>query len=185
MVMAVAAVGGITSHEKNADQQESGLGASLRNLEKALATGNLAGAQKAFSQAKQQLQATQPPENGVRAADSNPQGTTRSDMDALQKALNSGDLAAAQRAFVRLQEDKKDIAAVHGGSKMLQRNPPASALPNQNGGDSINDASAAGRVKALPKDPPPSALPNQDGGAAALELSGDAVEKGKLVDVYA
>lgn len=72
-------------------------------LSKALNSGDLAGAQKAFAAVQQDMQANK---SGQAATDPNrPASPLSSDMDALSKALSSGDLAGAQKAFSTLQQD--------------------------------------------------------------------------------
>jgi hypothetical protein len=135
--MSVAAIGAIFSRDADPAQQQSGLRVDLRGLQKALASGSLAAAQQAFSRFQQDLQGIRPQTGGVRpSADVNPQSTTRADAEALQKALNSGDLPAAERAFIRLQQDSQQIAA----ASAQQENPitgqssqAAKALPEQSG----------------------------------------------------
>jgi hypothetical protein len=111
--MSVAAISAIFSRDTDPSQQQSGLRLDLRGLQKALSSGNLEAAQRAFSRFQQDLQAIRPQQSGVRpSAEVNPGATAREDLEALQKALNSGDLPAAERAFLRLQQNKQAIAAV-------------------------------------------------------------------------
>ena len=73
-------------------------------LGQALQSGDLAGAQKAF--AALQANAPQGPASQVQgAATSNGQGSaTQNPMSALASALQSGNLAAAQKAFSQIQQ---------------------------------------------------------------------------------
>jgi len=143
--MSVAAISSIFSRDSDPSQQQSGLRLDLRGLQKALASGNLAAAQTAFNRFQQDLQAIRPQQNGVRAgADVNAEGTTKSDLEALQKALNSGDLPAAERAFVRLQQDNQQIAAasahhvdpITGESAQVTKALPKSRAGNSREGNS-------------------------------------------------
>lgn len=131
--MSIAAISAIFSRDSDPSQQQSGLRLDLRGLQKALASGNLAAAQTAFNRFQQDLQAIQPQQNGVRAgAELNAGATTKNDMEALQKALNSGDLPAAEQAFIRLQEDNQQIAAAaaHQVDPVTgQSGPSTNALP--------------------------------------------------------
>lgn len=110
--MSVGAISAIFSRNSDPSQQQSTLRVDLRGLQKALASGNLGAAQQAFNRFQQDLQGIRPQQNGVQAsADVNPQSATRNDLEALQKALNSGDLPAAEQAFQQLRQDSQQIAA--------------------------------------------------------------------------
>ena len=51
-----------------------------------------------------------PQQNGIRAsAEVNPGSTMRADLQALQSAMDSGDLAMVEEAFIRVQEDVHKI----------------------------------------------------------------------------
>jgi hypothetical protein len=85
----------------------------LQGLGKALSSGNLVSAQKALNRFYADLQDLRPPQNGLRiSAGASMQGTLRSDAQGLQAALDSGDLALAEEAFVRLQEDAQQATAI-------------------------------------------------------------------------
>ncbi|MBF0529776.1 MAG: hypothetical protein HQK55_11015 [Deltaproteobacteria bacterium] len=87
----------------------------FQQLAQALQKGDLAGAQKAFAA----LQAAKPKDQDgndqVNNDQSGSKGTSSfaSDMDNLSKALDSGDLKAAQEAFAKVQQDMK--SRPHGG----------------------------------------------------------------------
>jgi hypothetical protein len=149
--MSVAAISAIFSRDADPSQQQSGLRSDLRGLQKALASGNLEAAQRAFSRFQQDLQAIRPQQNGVRpAAAVNPDATARQDLEALQKALNSGDLPAAERAFLRLQQNKQAIVAAGAQQKNPVTGAAAQALsvlpaknnskPRASGGDEDREA---------------------------------------------
>ena len=87
----------------------------FKQLASALQSGDLAGAQKAYS-ALQQLQQNNQPggqsSNGQPASSGN--NPIQNDFAALGQALSSGDLAGAQTAFSQLQTDMK--AAFQNGA---------------------------------------------------------------------
>jgi len=88
----------------------------LKQLTDAIQTGNLTGAQQAYS-ALQQLD-PQKSQDSTSGASTNP---IRKDLKAVGQALQSGDLSGAQSAFSKLQTDLKAAAAQNGAS-------PGSAL---------------------------------------------------------
>jgi len=73
-------------------------------LGKALQSGDLAGAQQAFSNLQQAQQANQPSTN---SPTTNPASPISKDFTALGQALSSGDLKDAQAAFAQLKSDLK------------------------------------------------------------------------------
>ena len=70
-------------------------------LEKALQSGDLAGAQKAYAS----LQQMQPSGTQNQAGQQGNPNSLKSDFDALGQALQSGDVKSAQDAFSKLQQD--------------------------------------------------------------------------------
>ncbi|HVT12767.1 MAG TPA: hypothetical protein VHE55_10910 [Fimbriimonadaceae bacterium] len=105
------------------------MGQNFKALSSALQSGDLAGAQKAFSA----LQANAPKKA---SAQNNP---AAKDFDALGQALQSGDLGAAQKAFATIQQDMQAKRA-HGGH---MHKPTASA-----DADGDNDGSTSGVADA-------------------------------------
>jgi DNA-binding FadR family transcriptional regulator len=88
----------------------------FKQLASALQDGDLAGAQKAFKALQQLQQSNQPggqSSNGQQASSGN--NPIQDDFAALGKALNSGDLNAAQSAFSQLQSDMQ-AAGPNGAS---------------------------------------------------------------------
>ncbi len=155
--MSVTAVSAISYSQDQLTQGE-GLRHDLLSLQQALAEGNLASAQRALNNFQQALQSIRPQRNGIRSsAEVNPSNTMRSDMQALQSALDSGDLAMAEEAFVRMQQDSQKISGSQAGT-----------AANGPGTTTLN---------ALVKDPPGDA---QDQG-----LTTTAKSKGNLLDVMA
>jgi hypothetical protein len=86
-------------------------------LSQALQSGNLAGAQNAFSSLQQlapnssQNSATTTSANATSSA--NGTSSIGSDFSALGQALQSGDLAGAQKAFAQLQQDMQTARTGH------------------------------------------------------------------------
>jgi DNA repair exonuclease SbcCD ATPase subunit len=92
-------------------QQANDLRRDLKGLQSALTKGDLASAQSALSQLQQDIRSSNTQSNGVRVSpDNNPQATLSRDIQALQLALNAGDLAAVKAAFDRMQQDTQQIA---------------------------------------------------------------------------
>lgn len=114
--MSVTAVSAVYSYSQDPLRQENGLRQDLLTLQQALSLGNVTGAQQALSHFQQDLQSIQPQQNGIRAsAEVNPASTMRADLQALQSALDSGDLAMAEEAFVRVQQDSQRITGPGAG----------------------------------------------------------------------
>jgi peptidoglycan hydrolase CwlO-like protein len=125
--MTVTAVNPVVSHNQDPMRQQSGLRQDMWSLQQAIASGNLATAQRALGRFHEDLQSIRPAQNGVRAsADVSPQATMRDDLAVLQSALDAGDLATAQRAFIRLQQDMKAVRAAASDNPAGQA---ATALP--------------------------------------------------------
>lgn len=109
--MSVTAVSAIASYSRDPLRQQNDLRQDLLVLQRALSLGYLPSAQQALSHFQQDLESLRPQQNGVRAsAEANLASTMRSDLQALQSALDSGDLAMAEEAFVRMQQDSHQIA---------------------------------------------------------------------------
>jgi ribosomal protein S20 len=83
----------------------------LKQLTDALQTGNLTGAQQAYS-ALQQLD----PNKSQDSSGGNSTNPIRNDLKAVGQALQSGDLSGAQSAFSQLQTDLKAAADQNGAS---------------------------------------------------------------------
>ena len=83
----------------------------LRDLAGALQSGDLPGAQKAFSALQQLMQGVQQSGKSQSQGDGT-QSQFGTDLAALGKALQSGDMSSAQDAFKKLQQDMQ--AAVQG-----------------------------------------------------------------------
>ncbi len=119
--MSVTAVSAISLDARDASQQQDGDRQALLNLQGALSSGNLAAAQRALVNFQQNLQSSRPRQNGVQvSAEVNPQSARRADMQALQSALDSGDLAMAEQAFVRLQQDSRPSGASSNPASLAQ-----------------------------------------------------------------
>ena len=74
------------------------------SLSQALGSGDLSGAQKAFSTFMQDLQGIQQSQSGQQTGQGG-QFNVQDALSALNQALNSGDLSGAQKAFASLRQD--------------------------------------------------------------------------------
>ncbi len=104
----------------------------LAALQSALESGDLAGAQQAFAQLKQDFHAAH---QGRALWQTGVSDTLKQDLQQLQSALKSGDLAGAQQAFSQFKSDFKSQQAA-------AKEPPVSA-------DSSASAKTSGRVNVL------------------------------------
>jgi peptidoglycan hydrolase CwlO-like protein len=130
--MSITAVSAISSYGQDAMQQQSGMRQDVLRLQQALSSGNVAAAQQALSHFEERLQTAQPQQNGIRAsAELNPASTMRTDMQALQSALDSGDLAMAEESLARVLQDSQKINATPAGLN----GQTASALPKVSEGE--------------------------------------------------
>jgi hypothetical protein len=121
----------LTSYLPNTQKSSSGIGSVIKNLADALQSGDLKSAQDAYAQLQSALKGTQ---NSSTAATSPSTPTTQAltstpmttgtqanakqalftaDFDALGKALQSGDLNAAQDAFKKLGQDMLSAGKTH------------------------------------------------------------------------
>jgi hypothetical protein len=92
----------------------------LQALQSALKSGDLAGAQQAFAQLKQDFHAAH---NGRALYQTGVSDTLKQDLQQLQSALKSGDLARAQQAFTQFKSDFKS-------QQTIAKEPPVSAPPS-------------------------------------------------------
>jgi len=137
--MSVTAVSAISAYSQDPLQQQNGLRQDLLTLQTALSASNVAKAQQALAHFQEDLQSVRPQQNGIRAsAQVNPQSAMRADLQALQSALDSGDLAMAEEAFVRVLQDTHKIAQPQAGLNPQD----AKALPNAADGGGENPAAA-------------------------------------------
>jgi len=83
----------------------------FEQLGQALQSGDLSGAQNAFSSLQQQLPSSSV--NQSQTTQQNSQSTFTTDMNALGQALQSGDLSKAQDVFSKLQQDMKAVQNGH------------------------------------------------------------------------
>ncbi len=128
------------SSSQNPPEAQSGARQNLNDLQSALSSGNLVEAQRAITAFAQSVQANQLPVNGVRAAASdNPESTLRADRQALQSALDAGDVTAAQRSLVRILQDTAQIASAQQALQEGTSNRAVSALRNPDCTDEQDD----------------------------------------------
>jgi hypothetical protein len=142
--MSVTAVSAINSYTQDPGQQQNGWRQDLQSLQQALSAGSLTTAQQALSRFQQDLQGTRPQQSGVRASAAvNPRSTMRGDLQAMQDALDSGDLAMAEEAFVRIQQDGQLAAVASQGLAGEPARQPSGSLPkNEQAGDAGLSADA-------------------------------------------
>lgn len=81
----------------------------MQALQQALRSGDLAGAQQAFAQFKQDFHAAH---DGNALYQTGVSDTLKRDLQQLQTALKSGDLAGAQQAFAQFKSDFKSQQGV-------------------------------------------------------------------------
>jgi DNA-binding FadR family transcriptional regulator len=79
-------------------------GADFKSLAQALQSGDLAGAQQAMASLQQDSPWVNRALSGATDGNSTSGGAATSPLQALSKALQSGDLAGAQQAFAKLQQ---------------------------------------------------------------------------------
>lgn len=89
----------------------------MQALQQALRNGDLAGAQQAFAQFKQDFHAAH---NGNALYQTGVSDTLKQDLQQLQTALKSGDLTGAQQAFTQFKADFKS-------QQTVVKEPPMSA----------------------------------------------------------
>jgi outer membrane protein assembly factor BamD (BamD/ComL family) len=103
----------------------------FNQLASALQSGDLSGAQSAYSNIQQLFQAN--PGASPSNATSNGSNTVQSDFAALGQALQSGDLSQAQSAFSQLQSDVRggtaQAPAVQANDQYVSSLPQSSSLP--------------------------------------------------------
>ena len=118
----------------------------LSNLQSALKSNNLSGAQSAFSALEQLLPgnstASSSSASGASASDSIAT-TVKQDIDAIGKALSSGDLTGAQQAFSNLQSVGQPPAASSDSST----NGNSSTDPISNDINNLSSALQSGDLK--------------------------------------
>lgn len=106
----------------------------LQALQQALSSGDLAGAQQAFAQFKQDFHGAH---HGRALFQTGVSDTLKQDLQQLQSALKSGDLAGAQQVFTQFKADFKSQQAP-------PKEPPVSA-----DGDSDSGGLSTGKVNVL------------------------------------
>ncbi|MGD0626086.1 MAG: hypothetical protein ABSB32_15380 [Thermodesulfobacteriota bacterium] len=115
--MSISSISSVTSGYQptltNWQNKLSQIRQGFNNLASALQAGNLTDAQNAFTALQQLLpnsSAGNQTQNGQQGSGQNAFAT---DFSALGKALQSGDLSAAQTAFAKLQQDTQSVQGHH------------------------------------------------------------------------
>ncbi len=123
------------------------------DLAGSLQSGDLAGAQKTFSQLTQ-LQSNVPTANGQQAGNSG--NSISADFSALGNALQSGDVSSAQQAFAKLQQDLQ--ARGHGhhhhhsqatSGTQSQSTDGTALAPTSSDNDGDNDGSVSSALAGI------------------------------------
>jgi hypothetical protein len=110
----------------------------MEALQKALSSGDLAGAQQAFAQFKQDFHGAH---NGHALFQTGVSDTLKQDLQGLQSALKSGDLAGAQQAFAQFKQDFQNLQQA--------KNQPPAFIANDGDADSGSKTAATGGVNVL------------------------------------
>ena len=98
-----------------ADPSKDQFKQDMQSLQAALQSGDLSGAQDAFTKIQDmQQQRANKGEGQNTQAGANGSNPMKKDMDALQSALQSGNVQDAQSAFAQLQTDMKAKGGHHG-----------------------------------------------------------------------
>jgi hypothetical protein len=103
----------------------------MQALQQALSSGDLAGAQQAFAQFKQDFHAAH---DGHALYQTGVSDTLKQDLQSLQSSLKSGDLAGAQQAFAQFKSDFK-------AQQAAAKEPPVSARADSDGASVLSTGS--------------------------------------------
>jgi hypothetical protein len=111
--MSIDAISASTNSNQTNDMQANLLQMRkyFEQLGQALQSGDLSGAQSAFSSLQQILSSSSA--NQGQATQQTGQNTLTADMNALSQALKSGDMSKAQDAFTKLQQDMQAAQKGH------------------------------------------------------------------------
>jgi hypothetical protein len=116
----------------------------FNQLGQALQSGDLTGAQQAFTALTQIIQQTQ---QGQNANPTGAQSQIQKDLAAVGQALQSGDLGGAQKAFAAVQQDIQNARlAHHGRGGGSQIGTPGAEAAVSGGSDSDGDSDGSGGV---------------------------------------
>jgi hypothetical protein len=108
--------------------------ANFDQLQQSLASGDLTGAQAAYSSI-QQLQGSNPPPGGANS-------TMQQDFAALGQVLQSGDVTGAQKAFAQTQSDMKSSRHAH-------RPPPSDDSSASSAGTILSSAESTIQARSI------------------------------------
>jgi DNA-binding FadR family transcriptional regulator len=141
-VDSIAGLGAYQNTRQSLFQQERQY---FNQLVQALQTGDLTGAQQAFTALTQIIQQT--PE-GQNANPTGPQSQIQKDLAAVGQALQSGDLGGAQKAFAAVQQDIQNARLAHHGQHGGGSHAGAAATDTVDSGgtDSDGDNDGSGGV---------------------------------------
>jgi len=146
--MSIEAIGNVSSQAAvtGSSNPTSSLRQDFKSLEGALLNGDLSGAQSAFASLQNVVSGVQASANSNSiptqlGQSSSPLGQ---DMQAVSSALNVNDLAGAQKAFAKLQQDMQSAFQANGASH-AHHGHHAHHAPDNDGGNT----SAASSVSTL------------------------------------
>jgi len=112
--MSVQGVSGTTNpYLSNVQGGYSGAGSAFKNLVSALQSGDLTGAQNAYSALQSVFQANGVAQRTSSTSSNGEQSQVSTDFAALGKALQSGNISAAQDAMKKLAQDMQSSRRAH------------------------------------------------------------------------
>jgi hypothetical protein len=113
-------------------------------LSQALQSGNLTEAQSAYSSLEQLGPTSSQSSTSTSSSNGTSTSSLGSDFSALGKALQSGDLAGAQKAFAQVQQDMKTTGAGHHHHHHHQSQAAASSTTTQDTSGTTSSTSTSG-----------------------------------------
>jgi DNA-binding FadR family transcriptional regulator len=142
----ISAISGVSSLQHQSTTESTKLRQDYAALEKALKAGDMSAAQKAYAKIRED--APPPPPAGSDTGNQASSGTSnaKAQFDALGQALQSGDLAGAQKAFASIQASMKahgnqDNHAAGSGTQQNVSNLGASLSIESQDADNVSDGS--------------------------------------------
>lgn len=122
----------------------SAIGSEFSDLANALQSGDLKSAQNAFSQIESLMKNIQSSQGATAQQASGKHSQLSADFDALGKALQSGDMNAAQAAFKKLGQDMQSTGKAHhhhGGGGPSQATTPSTTISSTTSSTGNGDSS--------------------------------------------
>jgi len=130
-------------YQTNSPQTKVGkLRDNFQQLEQALQSGNMSGAQQAFATLQQLMPNLSAGSQTQNSQKSNSQSLFRTDLNAIGQALKSGDLSAAKAALTKLQQDIQSVNKGHKGHHNLHNvDGSKNSMPSSKGNSSLTNTS--------------------------------------------